>query len=61
MKWLKWVLILVIAALGIWLMSGKKDIPILTKPKTVDEKDAINIGKKIREKMRKNQNIIRLN
>ena len=47
MKWLKWGLVFAIAALAIWLMSGKKD--------------AINIGKKIRDKMRKNQNIIRLN
>ena len=55
MKWLKWVLIFVIAALAVWLMSGKNDIQTLIKPKTVDEKDAINIGKKVRKKMRKMQ------
>ena len=60
MNWLKWLIIFGVAAIAIWLISGKKDLKTILKPKTADEKDAINIGKKIRDKMRKNQTIIRL-
>jgi len=55
MNWLKWLLILVIAAIAVWLMSGKKDIQTLIQPKTVDEKDTSEIAEKVREKMRKIQ------
>lgn len=57
MKHLKWLLILGIAAGAIWLINRRSDEKT---PAKTNEKDAINIGRKVRDKMRKNQNLIHL-
>lgn len=46
MNWVKWTLIFVVAAIAVWVISGKKDLKSLTKKKPITAKEATNTGRR---------------